>query len=498
MRMLVSALALLGLSAASPAQDLAITDVTVISPERSAPLTHATVLIEGDRITGILPAGATHDAAEEINGSGRYLIPGLIDSHVHLYHATGLRRGLVPEDRHAALLDAFLEQMPRSYLYWGFTTLVELNADFETNAEFLDRPVRPDLFHCAEGLITSNGFMASQAGDHALDVFPNYLHDRHVTPQLPSGEDPARHTPAATLDAIAAAGGSCVKIYYEEAPWLPDGPDWPLPSLDIFREVATEAEARGMPVFLHGTTATAMQIGLEAGVDAMAHGPWEMDVDLMEPDVPQAMMDVADRIASSPMRVQPTLRTIGQTRSMFEPAILDDPAWADVVPQSFLDYLQSEAQSQRDQFVGFFVNDRLPLDQVPVAMGNYRDRYYQVLARIEAQSDNLVFATDTAVGTFGWGNPPGLNGYWEMRELAAAGVSPADILDMATRRNAELLRISADLGTVEAGKRANLLLLAENPLESVEAYASLQTIILGGRVIDRTALSARNYSGEDS
>ena len=69
-----------------------ITNATLISPERSEPLLEAWVRIENGVITGVGDGDTDETGHDVINASGRYLIPGLIDSHVHLYHATGLKR----------------------------------------------------------------------------------------------------------------------------------------------------------------------------------------------------------------------------------------------------------------------------------------------------------------------------------------------------------------------------------------------------------------------
>src|SRR5215475_4189757 len=71
-------------------QEVVIKNVTVISPERAAPLLHADVLLRGGRIAEIGANLTPGPGARPINGSGRFLIPGLIDSHVHVGHSAAL------------------------------------------------------------------------------------------------------------------------------------------------------------------------------------------------------------------------------------------------------------------------------------------------------------------------------------------------------------------------------------------------------------------------
>jgi len=77
-----------------------------------------------------------------------------------------------------------------------------------------------------------------------------------------------------------------------------------------------------------------------------------------------------------------------------------------------------------------------------------------------------------------------------MHRLVAAGMTPAQVLRAATLANAEALRMTKDLGTVQAGKRANLLLMRDDPMHSVDAYASIVKVVVGGRMLDASELVA--------
>jgi imidazolonepropionase-like amidohydrolase len=101
----------------------------------------------------------------------------------------------------------------------------------------------------------------------------------------------------------------------------------------------------------------------------------------------------------------------------------------------------------------------------------------------------LLFGTDTPCAPL-YSNPPGLNGWWEIQSLAAAGVTPAQISRAATLANAQALGLNDQIGTVQVGKRANLLLLQDDPSQTIEAYAHIKKVILGGKVLDHTDLAA--------
>ena len=107
----------------------------------------------------------------------------------------------------------------------------------------------------------------------------------------------------------------------------------------------------------------------------------------------------------------------------------------------------------------------------------------QYLARNNAR---LLFGTDTPSAPI-YTNPPGLNGLYEMRRWAAAGVSARQLFRAATIDNARIMRLDRTVGTVEQGKRANLLLLRANPLESLEAYNTIESVVLGGHCFPEKA-----------
>ncbi len=483
------------LAASSAAQDLLVRDVTVVSPERTSIAEHRDVLIRDGRIAAIEPTSGADATVPTLDGRGRYLVPGLIDSHVHLYHATGLKRKYTA--RFQQIREAYLEQLPRSLLFFGYTSVIELNADFDVNRAFTARAVHPRLFHCGQGVVLPNGFMALEMPPGTLpSAYPNYLHDVHGSGVLPDGADAAQHTPAAVVAAIRDAGGIGVKLYYEQALWSPGGPpEFALPSVAILREVVEEAHRAGLVTILHATAPEGHAVAVEAGVDIVAHGLWDWpDVAFDAPDTPPGVTAILERQVAAGIGIQPTLRTLRNTASMFDPASLDDPRLADVLPPAHLEYLRGEAQAQRADFVRLF-GATLPAASdgadIRALQSAFNARYERLTGTLDASGARLLFGTDTAVGGFGWGNPPGLNGYWEMEGWERGGVGLRSIFAAATLRNAEAFGLDDELGSVEVGKRADLLLLAANPLETVTAYDSIETILLGGVPLAREELSAR-------
>ena len=130
-------------------------------------------------------------------------------------------------------------------------------------------------------------------------------------------------------------------------------------------------------------------------------------------------------------------------------------------------------------------------------------RYVDVRNRlVKAIADSgakIMAGSDTPEWFFGYG--------WtihrELESLVAAGLTPHQALAAATRNPAEFLRASKEWGTIEKGKRADLLLLDGNPLEDIRNTSRIEAVVLGGRWLDREerermiAEAAERLGGEE-
>jgi imidazolonepropionase-like amidohydrolase len=134
------------LTAASIAQGqhhdsgLVIENVTLISPERRAPLEHAYVVIRDGRIAEVGTKLVPGPQVRCIDGTGRFLIPGLIDSHVHVGHSAALDDDAI--EAHPELWAAYRAQVPRAYLAFGFTSILDLDLASGDKSWFEGTPLR--------------------------------------------------------------------------------------------------------------------------------------------------------------------------------------------------------------------------------------------------------------------------------------------------------------------------------------------------------------------
>jgi imidazolonepropionase-like amidohydrolase len=466
-----------------------ITDVTIISPENLDHVEKGSVLIENDRIVSVerkkdakKPAGAT-----VISGKGQFLIPGLIDSHVHLAAVPGMIF-TQPEGK-AQMITEYFKQLPRSYLYYGYTTLVDLAVvDRQTLEDFKQTPLHPDLYDCGESLPFANGYPMSFAPPATrFKLFPNFIYDAAQASATPAEYRPEDHTPAADVERVKRSGGICVKTYFERG----FGRDRNLPVMraDVLAGIRKAATQADLVLMMHANSFEAQQFAVAGGVDVIAHGMWNWGALDKESELPASIETLLDQIVKQKIGYQPTIQVMRGLGAYFDPEYLKMTAIPKVIPKEMLEWFNSP---EGKWFKKELVDDNTPdaamlqsLDRGPLR------RVRQVAAYLASKDANFLFGTDTPSAPT-YGNLPGLNGYLEMQELQKAGLSLSQILRAATISNARKFKIDSQLGTIEPGKIANLVLLKQSPLESVDAYDSITTVWVHGKAISRDSLAANS------
>jgi amidohydrolase family protein len=496
--LLAALLFALGTPTPSPSQSSAsaqtwISDVTVLSPENLSQPTVGTVIIENGAIVRIDRAGTTAkppSGATVISGKGQYLIPGLIDSHVHLAAVPGMN-----SDQQAGksqMIEAYRRQLPRSYLYYGYTTVVDL-AVFSQKIlqDIRQSPLHPDVYDCGEPLPLANGYpMSFWPAEQRFRQFPNFIYDPAQASSIPAEFKPEEHTPTTDVARVKNSGAICVKTFFERG--FADNFKLPVITPEMIAETRRAATQFHLVLFMHGNSFESQKFAVAGDVDVIAHGMWHWkDRDRVldnEPQLPAEIKSTLDEIAQKKIGYQPTIQVLEGERVYFEPEFLSSPAVAEVVPKELLAWFCSS----EGQWFGNEINeDHLPAEQFRKIYdeGPLR-RVRQATAYLAQKDANFIFGTDTPSGPT-YGNLPGLNGYLEMQQLHNAGLSLAQIFKAATINNARKLKLDAQLGTIEPGKTANLLLLTKSPLQSLDAYDAISTIILHGQPIPRATLTTQ-------
>ena len=386
------------------------------------------VLVEGERIKAVAPDAelAAPAGATVVDLTGKYLAPGLIDSHEHL---------ATPPNRHAA------EANMRRDLYGGVTAIRDMADDLRSVGE-LARESRagevpaPDIYYAA--LMAGPSFFVDPR-THAA----NFGVEPGKAPWMQSIDARTDLRTAVTL--AKGTSATAIKIYAN------------LPA-DLVKKITAEAHRQGMLVWAHSTVypATAADV-LAARVDVISHS-----------------CGLGHAVAGTPVSYQ--------ARTPMDPKPFlgaDNPVIGRL-------YGTMKAQGTiLDATVSIYeMEDRERAANPKLKPALCSGAMAAALTR-QAWRAGVPITTGTDWQA-PWDDPwPTVS--QEFTSLARLGMSPGEILHSATEVGARAAGQAADMGTVAPGKLANLIVLTRNPLDDIENLKSLELTIKRGRAYPRSA-----------
>jgi len=364
-------------------------------------------------------AGAFADVdTEPLTG---LIVPGLIDAHVH------------------AESDDDLKTM----LSWGVTSVrlmaEDAAASQKTAADARTRSDVPDVSPAAPIFTAKGGWWdQGEPPDANLDRYP-------ATPEA------AR----ASVRKAKALGSAEIKIMLDDMAWCRS----PKPALvkvspAVLDALIGEARAQGMRATVHAPNLEDAKAAIAAGATALAH----------------SVIDPLDDATIAAMKARPVFYLT--TLDIFE--FLADT-------RDFVDRVLSDPMALR----------RLPSDVATRYRAvdyaeTYRERYpnYEFIRRrLPVLADNVrrlrAAGVPVALGTDMWAFA-GLGVSIEMDCLARAGVPPLEVIRAASQTAARSLGLDADRGTLQTGKRADLLILTADPLRDVKNVRAIDAIYKNG------------------
>jgi imidazolonepropionase-like amidohydrolase len=464
------------------AQDILIQNVTLISPERVGPMLHADLLLQNGKISQIGTKLVPGPHSQRIDGSGRFLIPGLIDSHVHAGHSAALDDEAIVA--HPELWAAYREQVPRAFLAFGFTSVVDLDLKASDKAWFDAARLHPHLYSCGPGIKVAGGYMAFKVSAPSSGNFPNLVYEPKEAQHWPKSLNPNDYTPELAVSRAANAGAICVKVFVESGFGTFN---WPYLHTETLEKIRAAATKRKLVLMVHANSVDSWHSALDAHADVIAHGLWVWPGAVADSTPSAAANTVIAAAARAGTHVQPTLQTVAGERAMIDPGLLDDPRLTFALPKGVIAYLRSpDGVKSRTASLDEY-RKASPSPGFEPLLAATIERTHATLKIMLRDHVPLIFGSDTP-GVDGFGNPPGLNGRLELQNWAEAGVPLSLILRAATLDNARALQLTDELGSIEVGKRADLLLLQHNPLDDISAYDSIETIFLNGEPVAREAL----------
>ena len=161
--------------------------------------------------------------------------------------------------------------------------------------------------------------------------------------------------------------------------------------------------------------------------------------------MPGPVSEVLDAERRAKIGYMPTSRVMGGLADLFDPTVLDELHLAQALPSDLLAwYRTDEGQWFVKEMTRDF--DDLPAERIRRVFASRLERQ-RALAYVALRGGRILFGSDTPFAPT-YANPPGYNGYLELREMEAAGVSPRQILAAATLENARFFRVENRYGTI--------------------------------------------------
>jgi imidazolonepropionase-like amidohydrolase len=452
---LLSCLFLPACAESPPATGTAITNVTVIDAASGVRENH-TVIFDGDEIVAVGPSDSELPAsAVTIDGTGKFLIPGLWDMHVHLTYD-----------------DAYSEQMPKLFLSYGITSVRDTGGLIEKLEPVIARMRAPDA-------LAPRVFYSGPLLDGEFVVY-----DGDGRPEIGIQNSTVEMAEAHVAE-LKAAGVDFIKTYEMVSP-------------EVFEALVAAGRKEGLPIAAHVPLSMLASV---AGpqVDSMEHlRNIELDcagnaeqllserLEILHEHQAGAGAELRTRlhslqrgpamdaydddrcretIASLQSTIQvPTLRL--NTLGLHPPFARDD--WQKLLAQ----VPDSDQGEWQELFTAWSEGEALR-DPKP---GQFS---LHLVGKMHAAGVPIGAGTDTPIGL----SLPGYSLHTELERLVEAGLTPLEALRSATQRPAEFFSLQNEMGSIEVGQKADLVLLEKDPLENITNTRTIVSVVSKGRLL---------------
>jgi imidazolonepropionase-like amidohydrolase len=435
---------------------LIVSGATVMDGVSNSPIEGKSIWVEAGRIKAIGHPGefGGHPRAEVIDASGKYVIPGLMNANVHLLGDVRLENLVRHENRY----DQLIAEAAQVALKCGITTVFDTWGPLRPLMTVRDRINADEIpgsrIFCAGNIVGLDGPLSPDFFPKTLDVASPALAERinvvwsenvgaHLTGMTP---DQVRQEMRAYID----KGIDFVK--YASS----DHRTGLVPVFLVFSErvqsvIVEEAHRAGMTAQAHINTVESLRMAVEAGSDLIQHGNFTGPTPIPES----------------------TLRMMVQRKTA-------------CVVFPFTRGRYDWAVERHDEIYSQWL----------ASMNHNARSLIQFGVTLLLGTDGGLWAPDIATDP-AWGKwLPGVDNLHDleqghirwMKAMEELGFSPMESLKAATRNIAVTYGKGKELGTLEPGKIADLVILDKNPLQAPENYRSIHKIIKDGRVVDRGVL----------
>jgi imidazolonepropionase-like amidohydrolase len=457
---LLTALALAGGSGALAAEKItAIVGGTLIHPEQAgAPAEKdVTVIISGDRIQRVGPSKSTPPpkGATVISAKGKWILPGLVDSHVHFFQSGNPftrpdafdATKIVPYEKEVARNQARLPATFKVWLASGVTSVADVGGpfwNFEARDAAKKSPAAPRV--AIAGPLTS---MVAR-------------------PQLDIGDPPIIKITSPEAARELAAKELARKPDFLKV-WFIHRPEDDLAAQEaIVKATGDAAHAAGIRLAVHATELDVAKASLRAGADVLVHSITDKPID-------------AEFIGLAKGR-----------NAIYVPTLFVREGYLSVMLGEWKPTPAEQRLADPEILKQMGDLEKVPKEQLPTRVAQVREKGRQAANTQDMKNlrpvwdAGITVAMGTDAGNVGTLHGPSI--FREMQLMRDAGLTMPEILLSATVNGAKVMGMERDLGTVQPGKLADLIILNADPLQSVDNLSKVHRTIKGGVVYDPAQL----------
>ncbi len=449
----------LGVSVAAVAEVTVYRGATLIDGTHSGAIASATIVVEGERIVGVGTDAALSDGATVVDLAGKWVVPGLIDAHIHFMTSGRMYTrpaffdltDKVPYEEEVEWIKRHLPETLHAFMCSGVTGVISLGGP---SLEYKARELA-ETMTSAPTVFVGHGVIVPMPRFLAEAAIPPWDGELTLKPATSVGvaREYVADAAAQKADLIKTAlddrgsllNGLLMKIY-----------DWQ----EMQSTVVETAAEKNLRVTTHAHALEYARRAVELGAASLQHIPSDQPIDdefiglLKEKDVILApTLAIYKRTFVELIAKELDLVPIENTCSV--PGVVE--SWAEPVP---------------------------PLDDLSESFVRRREMSSANLKMLYDNGVTLAVATDSGM----IGLAAGSSMHLELRAMNRAGLPPDYLIHAATLNSARLAGKEDDYGSVEVGKFADFLVLSENPLESIANLQAIELVVKHGEAFTQDAL----------
>ena len=440
-----------------------ISNVDILDVEKHQLIANQTIVITDDLITNIqhskkikIPENVT-----VIDGTGKYILPGLTDAHIHFFQNGGLYtrpdaidlRKDRPYHKEIYYAHQNMEDLLHRYLQCGITNVIDVGSTrsfLKQRTHFENSKDAPSIYMTGPLLTTYEPSAYENLEEDEPFSLVKTVEDgvKMVQEQLPYDPDFIKIWYITTRDASGIEASA-------------------RKNLPIVKAIIDEAHKNGLKVAVHATQRITAQLAVENGCDFLVHS---VDDEVLKKDFVQLLKKNKTILCPTLKVMQGYANTFGQNTKMSNYELLkSDPNQLG----SLLD-LKHLPDTLLINKYKTSTNSKASVDRF-----NKADSISMINLKILSDAGVLI-ATGTDAGNIGTLHASSyLN---ELRAMKKSGMNNWQILQASTINGAKILNKESEFGSVAIGKKANLILLDSNPVEDLENITKINRVINKGKV----------------